>query len=96
MTFFHKDEQLETLGSSIINSALSEFTGLSGDRTAITWIVYDPPVRVNTGGALSAEEFWKYQPRGFSARGSERIYPASIVKLFYLVAIWEWVAKRHD
>ena len=93
MTFFHKDEQLETLGSSIINSALSEFTGLSGDRTAITWIVYDPPVRVNTGGALSAEEFWKYQPRGFSNRGSERIYPASIVKLFYLVAIWEWAQK---
>ncbi|MBD0393364.1 MAG: serine hydrolase [Microcoleus sp. C1-bin4] len=93
MTFFHKDEQLENLGSSIIDSALSEFTGLSGDRTAITWIVYDPPVRVNTGGALSAEEFWKYQPRGFSNRGSERIYPASIVKLFYLVAIWEWAQK---
>lgn len=93
MTFFHQDEQLETLGSSIIDSALSEFTGLSGDRTAITWIVYDPPVRVNTGGALSPEEFWKYQPRGFSARASERIYPASIVKLFYLVAIWEWAQK---
>ncbi|MEG5159206.1 serine hydrolase [Microcoleus sp. AT3-A2] len=93
MTFFHKDEQLENLGSSIIDSTLSEFTGLSGDRTAITWIVYDPPVRVNTGGALSPEEFWKYQPRGFSARASERIYPASIVKLFYLVAVWEWAQK---
>ncbi|MEG3846565.1 serine hydrolase [Microcoleus sp. herbarium19] len=93
MTFFHKDEQLETLGSSIIDSAQAKFAGLTGDRTAITWIVYDPPVRVNTGGALSPEEFWKYQPRGFEARASERIYPASIVKLFYLIAIWEWAQK---
>ena len=93
MTFFHKDEQLETLGSSIIESAKAKFAGLTGDRTAITWIVYDPPVRVNTGGALSPEEFWKYQPRGFGNRASERIYPASIVKLFYLVAIWEWAEK---
>ena len=93
MTFFHKDEQLETLGSSIIESAKAKFAGLTGDRTAITWIVYDPPVRVNTGGALSPEEFWKYQPRAFGNRASERIYPASIVKLFYLVAIWEWAQK---
>jgi hypothetical protein len=93
MTFFHKDEQLETLGTSIIEAAKAEFTELAGDRIALTWIVYDPPVRVNTGGALSPEEFWKYQPRGFGNRASERVYPASIVKLFYLVAIWEWAEK---
>jgi hypothetical protein len=29
--------------------------------------------------------------RGFSYRGFERIYPASLVKLFYLVAIAEWL-----
>lgn len=93
MTFFHKDEQLETLGTSIIEAAKAEFTGLAGDRIALTWIVYDPPVRVNTGGALSPEEFWKYQPRGFGNRATERVYPASIIKLFYLVAIWEWAEK---
>jgi len=93
MTFFHKDEQLETLGTSIIEAARAEFTELAGDRIALTWIVYDPPVRVNTGGALSPEEFWKYQPRGFGNRATERVYPASIIKLFYLVAIWEWAEK---
>ncbi len=93
MTFFRKDEQLETLGSSIINAAKAKFTGLAPDRIAITWIVYDPPVRVNTGGALSPEEYWKYQARGFSDRATERVYPASIVKLFYLVAVWEWAQK---
>ena len=93
MTFFRKDEQLETHGSSIIDAAKAEFTGLADDRIAITWIVYDPPVRVNTGGALSPEEYWKYQARGFSHRATERVYPASIVKLFYLVAVWEWAEK---
>lgn len=91
MTFFRKDEQLEKLGTEILEAAWAEFPGLARHQIALTWIVYDPPVPVNTGGALSAEEFWKHQVRGFSYRGVERIYPASVVKLFYLVAITEWL-----
>lgn len=91
MTFFQKDEQLENLGERILESTWAEFPGLARNQIALTWIVYDPPVPVNTGGAITAEEFWKYQVRGFSYRGVERIYPASIVKLFYLVAVQEWL-----
>lgn len=91
MTFFRKDEQLEKLGNKILEATWAEFPGLARNQIALTWAVYDPPVPVNTGGALSAEEFWKYQVRGFSYRGVERIYPASIIKLFYLVAIAEWL-----
>ncbi|OCR00818.1 serine hydrolase [Oscillatoriales cyanobacterium USR001] len=93
MTFFHKNEQLETLGSKIVEATKAEFPTLAANQLAVTWIVYDPPVVVNTGGALSVQEFWKYQVRGFSDRGDERTYPASVVKLFYLVAIYEWIAK---
>ncbi|HEY9876135.1 MAG TPA: serine hydrolase [Candidatus Obscuribacterales bacterium] len=91
MTFFQKDEQLENLGERILESTWAEFPGLARNQIALTWIVYDPPVPVNTGGAITAEEFWKYQVRGFSYRGVERIYPASVVKLFYLVAVHEWL-----
>ena len=91
MTFFQKDEQLENLGERILESTWAEFPGLARNQIALTWIVYDPPVPVNTGGAITAEEFWKYQVRGFSYRGVERIYPASVVKLFYLVAVQEWL-----
>ena len=94
MTFFHKDEQLQKLGTDILEATWAEFPGLAQNQIALTWVVYDPPVPVNTGGALSAEEFWKYQVRGFSYRGVERIYPASIIKLFYLVAIQEWLETR--
>lgn len=93
MTFFRKDEQLEKLGTDILEATWAKFPGLARNQIALTWIVYDPPVVVNTGGALSAEEFWKHQVRGFSYRSVERIYPASVVKLFYLVAVHEWLEK---
>src|SRR5919202_7027785 len=91
MTFFRKNEALEELGNHILEATWAEFPSLARNQIALTWIVYDPPVPVNTGGALSAEEFWKHQVRGFSYRGVERIYPASVLKLFYLVAIAAWL-----
>lgn len=93
MTFFKTDQHLDQLGNRILEATWQEFPGLANNQIALTWIVYDPPVPVNTGGALSSEEFWKYPIRGFSYRGVERIYPASVVKLFYLVAVQEWLDK---
>jgi beta-lactamase class A len=90
-TFFRSDETLEKLGKSILETTWTEFSGLAKNQIALTWIVYDSPVIVNTGGALSPAEFWQHPVRGFSYRGGERIYPASIIKLFYLVAVHEWL-----
>jgi hypothetical protein len=93
MVFFHKDEQLESLGDRILEATWAEFPALARNQIALTWIVYDPPVPVNTGGALSPQAFWTFPIRGYSYRGVERIYPASVVKLFYLVAMQEWLEK---
>ena len=91
MPFFRQDEQLTKVANQILQTTREKFPTLTRDKIALTWIVYEEPVIVNTGGALSAAEFWQYQVKGFSYRGVERIYPASIVKLFYLVAIQEWL-----
>jgi Beta-lactamase enzyme family len=91
MTFFNQDQQLQTLAMEILEKTWTQFPELAKDQIAITWIVYDSPVIVNTGGAISPDAFWKHPVRGFQYRGLERIYPASIVKLFYLVAIHEWL-----
>lgn len=91
MPFFRQDEQLAKIAQQTLQAAREQFPTLSRDKIALTWIVYQQPVIVNTGGALSAKEFWQYEVKGFSYRGVERIYPASIVKLFYLVAIQEWL-----
>ncbi len=93
MIFFNQDEQLENLSNGILESTWAKFPRLARNQIALTWIVYDPPVPVNTGGALTPKAFWNHPVRGFTYRGSERIYPASIVKLFYLVAIHEWLEK---
>ncbi|BBA79737.1 hypothetical protein RGRSB_1286 [cyanobacterium endosymbiont of Rhopalodia gibberula] len=94
MAFFNSDDVLQQIGNQILEVTRSEFPQLAPDQLALTWIVYDPPVIANTGGAISAEEFWKYSVRGFSYRGIERVYPASVVKLFYLVAIHEWLESK--
>ncbi len=93
MTFFRPDEQLQNLGTQILEATWAKFTNLAQDEIALTWIVYDLPIPVNTGGALSPQAFWNHLVRGFAHRGQERIYPASVVKLFYLVAVHEWLEK---
>ncbi|MBD2778112.1 serine hydrolase [Iningainema tapete] len=93
MIFFNKDEQLEQLGNHILQETWAAFPTLARNQIALTYIVYDPPVLVNTGGALTPNAFWEHPHRGFTYRGDERIYPASVVKLFYLVAINEWLEK---
>ncbi|KOP26984.1 beta-lactamase superfamily protein [Hapalosiphon sp. MRB220] len=93
MTFFNQEEQLEKLGNGILEATWTKFPTLDSSQIALTWIVYDPPVLVNTGGALTPDAFWNHPVRGFTYRGSERIYPASVVKLFYLVAAQEWIEK---
>ncbi|MBD2518693.1 serine hydrolase [Nostoc sp. FACHB-973] len=93
MIFFNKDEQLENLGNGILDATWAAFPSLARNQIALTWVVYDPPVPVNTGGALTPNAFWNHPVRGFNYRGVERIYPASVVKLFYLVAVNEWLEK---
>ncbi|CDN13131.1 MAG: serine hydrolase [Richelia sp.] len=93
MTFFTQDQQLAQLGNQILETTWAEFPNLAHNQIALTWIVYDPPVLVNTGGALTPDAFWNHPVRGFTYRGIEEIYPASVVKLFYLVALHEWLDK---
>jgi Beta-lactamase enzyme family len=93
MPFFHKDQTLEAAADRVLAATWQEFPQLARNQLAVTWLVYDPPVFVNTGGALNASDFWAQPLRGFSYRGLECIYPASIVKLFYLVAAQEWLEK---
>ncbi|MBW4653945.1 MAG: class A beta-lactamase-related serine hydrolase [Kaiparowitsia implicata GSE-PSE-MK54-09C] len=91
MPFFNRDADLAALGDRILHNTWQTFPTLAQNQIALTLLVYTPPVPVNTGGALSPEEFWRQPIRGFSYRGVERIYPASVVKLFYLMAMHEWL-----
>lgn len=92
MPFFQRDQELEAWGDRLLTVTWEQFPGLARNQIALTWVVYDQAI-VNTGGALTPEEFWHHPVRGFSYRGVEQIYPASVVKLFYLVTVQEWLAQ---
>jgi Beta-lactamase enzyme family len=93
MPFFQKEAKLQSLGDRILDDLWQAYPKLAKNQIALTWLVYDQPF-VNTGGALSPMEFWSRKPLGFSYRGVECIYPASVVKLFYLVAAHEWLEQN--
>lgn len=93
-TFFERDSNLQALLEQALEAAWAEFPQLARNQIAATWIVYNPPFPVNTGGAISATDFWQQRPQGASYRGVELVYPASIVKLFYLVAAHEWMERE--
>ena len=88
---------VETLLQSKLEQAIEEtqtaFPQLAPHQIAATWIHYAPPYRVNTGGSLSAEEFWKYQPSGASYRGVELFNPDGMISLFYAVAAHDWLEQ---
>jgi hypothetical protein len=93
MQFYKADAHLTKLAEQALAATWAEFPSLNREQIGLTWIVYDRPIPVNTGGAITADELWKYPVRGFNYRGGERTYPASLVKLFYLVAIHEWLEQ---
>lgn len=93
MPFFRDDAPLDHWGNRILETTWAAFPELAQNQIALTWVIYDEPVPVNTGGALTPEEFWKYGVRGFAHRGAELIDSADVVKLFYLVAVQEWLEK---
>lgn len=91
--FFLREALLQSRLEQVIEDTQTAFPQLSPNQIAVTWISYEPPYRVNTGGAITAEEFWQYRPGGASYRGVELVDPASIVSLFYLVAAHDWLEQ---
>ncbi|PZO54847.1 MAG: serine hydrolase [Phormidesmis priestleyi] len=91
--FFTANADLQSQLDQILETTWARFSQLAQNQIALTWIVYTPPYRVNTGGALSAEEFWQYSPIGASYRGVESVEPGSLVSLFYLVAAQVWLEQ---
>lgn len=92
MAFFHQDPQLHSLGNRVLQSIWAEFPAIGPEQVALTWLVYDSS-RWRQQGGLNPMELRRRPVRGFSHRGRAQIYPASVVKLFYLVAVQVWLAQ---
>ena len=91
--FFTLNSTLQTQLEEILEKTWRYFPELAPNQLAVTWIPYDTPYRINTGGGLSAEEFWQYRPQGASYRGVELFTPGCMAHLFYLVALNDWLEQ---
>ncbi|MGB3570657.1 MAG: serine hydrolase [Phormidesmis sp.] len=91
--FFSLDPTLQTQLEALLETTWNTFPDLALNQIALTWVAYEPPYTVNTGGSLSTEEFWKHRPQGASYRGVELMEPGCIAHLFYLVALHDWLEQ---
>jgi beta-lactamase class A len=78
MFFFQTNSSLSETVETILNNTWKQFPSLGKNDIALTVIIDD-----KNNSSL----------QGYSYRGDERIYPASIVKLFYLVAVEAWLQE---
>jgi beta-lactamase class A len=90
MAFFQADQNLQELGDRLIQQTNGKFS-IDPNQIALTFLAYNEASIINT--ASDPLTFWSRKIRGYSYRGTELIYPASVVKLFYMVALQEWASK---
>ncbi|EAZ89120.1 serine hydrolase [Crocosphaera chwakensis] len=93
MTFFKPNDHLKSIVNQVLESTWEQFPELGLNQCALTLLVYDTPVVIEKEEITFPMDFWQHPIKGFSYRGDETIYPASVVKLFYLVAIYQWLEK---
>ena len=85
MAFYSPDGAMtETLEQLLSRLEAEGRQGLR-ERLSITWLVYDRP--------LTAQEGSSPPPRGASHGGDRLRYPASVIKLVYLVAAEAWLQR---
>jgi hypothetical protein len=93
MAFYSPDPSMgQCLGELLAELEAQGRPGLA-ERLSITWIRYPESLR-RQAEPLGPEAFWRQAWRGAS-RGGERLrYPASVVKLVYLIAAEAWLQRR--
>ncbi|WP_043368793.1 serine hydrolase [Cyanobium sp. PCC 7001] len=90
MAFYSPDPPMEQVLSDLVG--LLELQGRPGlaQQLSITWVRFD---RSQIGAALEggAEAYWQRHPPGAGWGGDRQRYPASVVKLVYLIAAEAWL-----
>jgi hypothetical protein len=67
--------------------------GLS-EQVSITWLRYTTSLIDSASPRSDLADFWADRPSGAAWRGDQARYPASVVKLLYLVAAEAWLQRQ--
>lgn len=63
-------------------------------QLSITWLRYEQSLINSASQATDLARFWAEAPAGAAWRGQQSRYPASVVKLLYLVAAEHWLQQQ--
>jgi beta-lactamase class A len=92
MAFYSPDPSMgQTLDKLLAELEAQGRPGLA-ERLSITWLRYPEPLR-RQAELLGPQAFWRQPPSGASWAGERLRYPASVVKLVYLIAAEAWLQR---
>ncbi|MDA1247266.1 MAG: serine hydrolase [Cyanobacteria bacterium] len=89
MAFYSPDQSMAQILDDLVRSLELEGRPGLAQHLSITWLRYDQPL-IGRAADLDPEEFWAQPVQGASWAGELPRYPASVVKLVYLVAAEAW------
>lgn len=92
MAFYSPDPAMGQHLESLVRALEQDGRPGLADRLSITWLRYGPGSSpIGRGADLDSHAFWRLPLDGASWNGSRCRYPASVVKLVYLVAAEAWL-----
>ncbi len=93
MAFYIPDPAMGQILDRMVRELEKRGRSALGQELSITWLRYPSSLR-HRADNLTEEEFWDLPVSGASWGGGELHYPASVVKLVYLVAAEAWMQRQ--
>jgi hypothetical protein len=93
MAFYSPDPAMDQTLRHLVGDLESHGRSGLGEALSITWLRYPQSLR-HRAASLQEGEFWALPVSGASWGGTVPRYPASVVKLVYLVAAEAWLQRQ--
>jgi hypothetical protein len=94
MAFYSPDGAMDQILGDAIGRLEAEGRPGLASALSVSWIRYGNSLRQSGVGASSSAAFWQLPLAGASWNGQQARYPASVVKLLYLVAAEAWLQRQ--
>lgn len=94
MAFYCPDGALQQRLEQVIDGLARDGRPQLHQDLSVTWLLYDQGLRQRGASARDGVSFWLEPTRGASWGGDQPRYPASVVKLLYLVAAEAWLQNQ--
>jgi len=93
MAFYSPDPAMDQTLRQLVGDLEKHGRTALGEELSITWLRY-PQSLCDRAASLEDRQFWALPVRGASWGGKVPRYPASVVKLVYLVAAEAWLQRQ--